>query len=799
MFQIYLKESNKSLTPNYTQLDTEDVDVSTVFSISDISDISSRKDTITKNITFKGTPKNNQAFGYHFFLNKHVDRKLNSDGSDDVTDEKMFFNYIPSRKVDCMIFEDSILILNGSLLLQDANVDKDKNITYDTIVTGKIMILVSVCGDKLLTDLDLSDLKHQYNQEWITGSWGASDLDDSFIDYTQRYNPSNDSYFPQAFEKGSGYVYPFIDYGEKFLDDSYNKDYTHISLHNYRPAIWVKEYINRIFKDAGFTYEIKGDNDFIDRFNSLIIPNNEETLTSPVTSGQSIYKRDSTSTSITQDDNKIVETDTGSFIIHPIQLPTKTGDATFTDYGPDFGDNLKANTKIQFKNGTKVSINVSLTFDAIANSNSSFDATVEVQLMKTSYSTDVNDITGWTVIGSFDIPMTRETSKTDVVASFSVLDTAFDVGDQLCLWVKDDAIIAPGVVLGACTYTITNAEVLLPINDTDTITINAQYGDYILPSAPSGIKQFDFVKSILTLLNLYVYNEKENPTHLYLQPYDDFYSQCKAPYILSTALDWTSKIDYTNGLKINSNLDLPNKYNFTFTEDGDYLNTIYKNKYSEVYGSYTAEDKLGLTDEKDVEVIFSPTPMIIIPGQNMLYGFMADGGTSLSDKKVKQSNIRILYYNGPAYSTNVAYSEDVINGTALTVLEQFTSNIYAQASNYYIQIVNDTNNLISAYTFKHDIHFSKPKEHYFFSSDDYSTLPTSYSNYENQIQELIDQNLFTIECSALLNEIDISNLDFHLPIFIDTGLYGHSYFKIQTVEYSGNTTSSKITLQKIVL
>jgi len=807
MFLIYLLETNKSITPTYTILDAEDVDVSTVFSISDISDISSRKDTITKNITFKGTQTNNRAFGYHFFLNKHVDRKLNSDGSDDTTDEKMFFNYIPSRKVDCKIFEDSILILNGSMLLTSANIDKAGNISYNTIVTGKIVTLKSSLGDKLLTgnsnpddDLDFTDLKHQYVSQVIQDSWGAHDLNSTFINQTQRYDASTETYVYQPYEKGSGYVYPFIDYGEKFQDDDYNKDYSSISIHNYRPAIYVKEYLNRIFKGVGYTYEVKGDSDFIDRFNSLIIPDNEEKLTSTDNSaGQSTYKRDSTNTTITQSDNSIAGTDTKLYFAHPIQLPQQSGDATFTDYGPDYGSNLKTDTLIQFNNGTKVSVSVVLIFDTLENSNTTFDSNVEVQLIKRAYSTNVNDTSGWTVIGSQHIPVAKSTTFTNLSVSFSVLDTQFDVGDQICLWIKDDGYLDGLTPTELCTYSITNTQIQLPISSGSEITIDAQDGNYIIPQIPAGVKQFDFVKSILTLLNLYVYNDKENPTHLYLQPYDDFYSLCKAPSLKTNALNWTNKVDYSKGLIINSNLELPTKYSFTFTEDDDYLNNLYKSKYGEVYGSYITEDKLGLIDAKQVQVIFSPTPMVIIPGQNRLYGFLADGGTSLNEKKVRQSNIRILYYNGAAFSTTIAYAEDRIIDTVLQVSERFTTNIYGQASNYYIKIVNDTNNLISAYTFKYDIHFSAPKEHYFFSTDSYSTLPTSYSYYQNQIQEMIDPNLFTIDCSALLNEIDIGNLDFHNPIFIDTGEYGHSYFKLQSIEYSDNKTPSKITLQKIVI
>jgi hypothetical protein len=825
MFSIYLKETNKSLSPNFTLLDTEDIDVSTVFSISDISDISSRKDTITKNITFKGTSRNNNAFGYHFFLNKHLDRKLNDDGTDDLTDERIFFNYIPSRKVDCMIYEDSILILNGSMLLTSANIDKDGNISYNSIVTGKIVTLKSTLGDKLLTgnaneddDIDFIDLKHQYVSQVIEDSWGASALNSAFIDQTQRYDADTETYSYKAFEKGSGYVYPFIDYGEKFQDDSYNEDYSRVNIHNYRPAIYVKEYMDRILKKAGLTYELKGNGDFIDRFNSLIIPDSSDVFKSIGNGNASQYTRDSQSSPLTEADEKYV-TRPDNYTLHPLPMPISS--SHFTMVGAPFGFDQNENTLIQFTRAITTTVHLDVEIDDMFNRSGSgiygdaVTANIIVEVVRRKYSTDyggtgegdyLDVVSGWDILGSDNFYIESGDTQSHTF-NIDTLPITFALGDQVYARVKLTALWLPtqsDVYQDSCTYSITNVNLTIPKSITDSYILGVKDGDYIIPKPPDNIKQFDFVKSVLTLLNLYIYNENENPTHLFLQPYDDFYSLCKVPYLKTNALNWTNKIDYSNGLSINSNLDLPNKYNFTFKEDSDYLNKTYKDKYGEIYGSYTSDDKLGLTDTKAIELIFSPTPMIEINGLQRIYPFIADGGTSLKDKTVIKSNIRVLFYNGGAYTTSTIFSEDGFGSdTVPTIVDDFTSYVYGQASNYYMSITSDTTAKTSTYTAIYDIHFSHPKELYFQPStqseylDD--TIPTSYGYYFNQINEMIDPNLFLINCTALLNEIDIGNLDFHYPIFIDTGDYGHSYFKLQTIEYSDNKTPSKITLQKIVI
>ena len=99
---------DKTVKSNHVLLDTEDIEISTVFAISDISDISSRKDLITKNITLKGTDTNNQAFGHLFHLNRSADLKLSN---------KLLLNYAPLRTVDCLVYEDNMLILKGTMLV----------------------------------------------------------------------------------------------------------------------------------------------------------------------------------------------------------------------------------------------------------------------------------------------------------------------------------------------------------------------------------------------------------------------------------------------------------------------------------------------------------------------------------------------------------------------------------------------------------------------------------------------------------------------------------------------------------
>ncbi len=68
---------------------------------------------------------------------------------------------------------------------------------------------------------------------------------------------------------------------------------------------------------------------------------------------------------------------------------------------------------------------------------------------------------------------------------------------------------------------------------------------------------------------------------------------------------------------------------------------------------------------------------------------------------------------------------------------------------------------------------------------------------EMQVQELINENLLIMEVKVCLNESDISNLDFSIPIFVNSP-YGNSYFKLLELTYTNSNIPSQVKLQKIV-
>jgi hypothetical protein len=807
-YNIFLVDSE-----NYIELDCDGIDMSTVFSVADIKDISARADTITKEISFKGTKTNNRAFGSMFHLNKVTDSSL---------DNKLFFNYNPLILVDCFVYEDGMLLLKGNIRVLEVDVSKG-SILYGTVITGTFIALKGIIGDKVLynsndkwpdtnatnTGLDFSDLKHHYSQTNIKASWGATiNASNTSIEV---YDTSTSTFVQQDFQYGRGYVYPFIDYGQQFLLDdtnfgqtanTTNNDITIFHVLNYRPAIYVTEYLNRIFNQqdlAGWSYEIKGDYDFKKKFNTLIIPYADEKLQYKFnTDPEHGYTfKFETPTGTTQTQNDLTEYLLVSDLL--CTLSDKSSIPTDTIVQPI---NLASGTSSYLLISRNITANGSLLVDLsdIVNTDSS-KFTFYIQLVSRNASTNsaLTDDVWNTVIAEKSFVVNGNQTYPAGTITIPIADnTEFKSNTNLAVRVKIKTSVI-GSIKSILSFTINDVLLNIPGDTSTPFTAEVIYPtdgtnyDVITPKPPENIKQIDFLKSIMQLFNLYAYTENKNPKHLIFQKYDDFYALADSINIKTNAADWTNKIDYET-FKIISNVTLPKSYLFTYKDDSDWVNDKYKAKFNEPYGTFSFTDSNGVQDESKIELVFSSTPIISVVGTNRYFPALYTG--DLINKSSTATNIRILYYNGLKPCTDFdTYTDQYDASNTRWALGTFiftTSSYYPQATPYYFDATN-------SYPIE-TLNFGRSKEYFFPADGNYINADTAYTSYyKNQITELTNVNMFTIEAQVWLNEFDISNLDLKVPVFIDLGDFGHAYFKILKVEYNDNKTSSLCTFQKIYL
>lgn len=778
-YEIYLVDSSNSI-----KLDTDALDMNTTFSVADVKDISLRKDNITKQVVFKGTKTNNEAFGSMFHLNRVTDSTL---------DNKFLFNYNPLRTVDVLVYEDGMLLLKGNIRVLKTSITNGI-INYYTLITGHFIEFKEILIQKKLSDLNFTDLRHRYKWNNIKDSWDNQ---------TERYNSLTDTFSFTPFSKGSGYVYPYIDYGHIFKHTDSNGNVNNIHGLNFRPAVYLREYFKKIFNQPeldGFSYEIKGDNDFIDRFDSVIIPNSDEKLR---------YRFQGFNLKLSKP-SPLIENHIGNISLNEFERrklitinnittpPTNTiGNwITVQSYlGIMFN---VSNIERNFTSDASVSVN----FSTFANPYGT-RLTVNVVLVERDrdvvYNLPTTD--DWQILGksSFEVP--PNLSGTGFVyvnnqsINFSITEREWSDTKQIALMTT---VVSP-VPIGsygpqAVGWDIDFAEVTFPKNSVTPFTVDILLDsglDIIVPTASEKISQMDFLKAIMTQFNLYVYTEKRRPKHLIFEKYNDYYAMAQANYLPSTALNWSNKIDYSSNIEIKSNIELPKSYVFTYKDDTDFLNADYKKAYGELYGTFRFTDSYGVIDEKKVELLFSPSPVTEYVGSGRVHPaiYTVDN----NNKKPMKSNLRIMFYNGLKNCNTYSVLTDLrvgIDYNVNTIESGLTK--YPQAGSYFLD---------SGYanmTPLTDIHWGIGQYLYFIPTSAHINCPTAYFEYYvDQITDLTNSNVTYVECDVNLNELDITNLDLKEPVFIDLGKEGHAYFKVLKVEYSDNKTFSKVGLQKI--
>ena len=203
---------------------------SLTFSVADIAQPDKRKSTYSKTITIPNSKIANKLFGSAFEINL-------VDGSFDT-----------SKKADMYYTVDGEIIMEGYMQLKSISQTDINDINYNVVLFGNTANLFANIKGKLLEDLDISEFDHPMSNEAVIQSWDFQILENGI---------------PVPFELGKGYVYPLIDYG-------YSTDQITYDVEELAPAIYVKQYWDKVFEDAGATYT----SDFLNSevFKRLIIP-----------------------------------------------------------------------------------------------------------------------------------------------------------------------------------------------------------------------------------------------------------------------------------------------------------------------------------------------------------------------------------------------------------------------------------------------------------------------------------------------------------------------------------------------
>jgi hypothetical protein len=701
----------------------ENVVVPLNFGVSDVRDLTSKTGSFSKSIKIVGTKHNNLVFDNIF----------------DVNAVTLEFNI--NTKQACLIEQDGEIVLDNAII-QLIDVEKistgignDEQIMYTVTVKDTVSELFTDIGSKLLTDLDFSDLNHTYQ---------ASDVIASY-DHVK--------------EDGYKYVLPITD------DAQYN-------LTEMKPAVYVWQYLNRIFSNAGYSYQLDEMQSIgIDK---MLIPYNggkskiseavqveaeviaEETTSQEIdgfsVGGFATYTKLNINTEIKDDQN--IYNPTLSQYTSPFNLyvPNQLEYQIEIDYELIFRNNegsssvylngqISSNPIIECTNGGVFPLGNVAVFAESVNPicyispsgytviDSAFSGYANLPSGDTIISSGINSLN----LTATDIAFT-DVLELQMFTQLSSVPSFFRVSDN-----------APANVEFIVNVNSIKIRVI-PSGESLAFGFPVVMNDFI----PANIKQSDFLKSIFTLFNLFVIPNIDNPKDIILMTRDKYYDS-------GNVKDFTNKLckELPHTLTFLPELTAK-KLTLTYASDTDALNVGYLKNVNEVYGQvqYTFDNEY-IKNEVKKDVIFGASPFLSTPFGATVFGVNGSEPKTLPRIVFDGGKLPCGYYQ--------------INDTPT----QFLSvNEYPYVGHFDAPVNANK-----------DLNFGACD--YYFDNN-YGTIP--YNNLGNTywrrtVAQINSGKLYTVMLNV--NSFDIANLRLNDKIYLD-----RSYWVInKVIDYDANSNA----------
>jgi len=693
MIRLFIEDQELDVNQGFTNQIT--------YAVDDLQNLDSKATAFSKTIVLPGTANNNRLLGNIFEFGA---ANFTVDINDNVG-----YNFNASRSAKMKMEYNGVQVIKGTLRLLEIIIDGHL-IEYEIALFGELGGFFARLGNKKIEELDFADYNHSYTVANITNSWANAN-------------------------QGYGYYYPLIDYGNVSTD---KKNY---DFRAFRPAVFVKELLDKIITGNGYTWE---SNFFNTNFaKRLIIPNNQERLLVNKTQALSATVF-GTLMSLNQAIpyiNPIGDTFTQSDFIGG-SFPTKfIYNATSSSFNVNI--NIQGTTNITENNKYLNPYRVALTYNISLRLNGTI-----INTQTFSYSTtqrnpplnpaDPNNVATYTFpfaynyTGQLNLNTNDEITMTvNTVSSFNIISvyTRFNTPN-------------------ASINIQSQKPILLTPSINDTIQIN--------DTLPLNVKQKDFFASILKMFYLMVTEDKMRERHFIIEPWVDFYDNNRTTY-----LDWSDKVDRSEPIRIKPMSELNARfYQMLYKSDNDWKNEEYRKLYSEGYGDRIYDNGFEFAKETDkTEVIFSATPLIGYTINNVAVDKIVSAIYKKNNGLEQQvaSNIRILQAKNISGKSNWFIQERT--PTSVTNLSSALTT-YGYAG--HLDNPDAPNS---------DLNFGATKELYFTLVAGALSNNLFNAYYSSYLAEITDKNSRLLTVKMKLTESDIYNLDFGRYILIDQVLY----------------------------
>ena len=612
----------------------ENEDIPLSLSVDDFKNVAEKVQSYSKAFNLPATKRNNQIFDNIFEITR--------------TDTGLNFN--PYKRTKAILKQDGFLLFEGYLRMLDIS-DKSGETSYNVNLYSEVVALADVLGDKTFSELDFTELNHEYQKTNIINSW--NDAPSAGITYT---NAST-----SGFRNANDTVkYPFVDWTHEILVGGSSGTGTAATVGNpeytaleqiFRPFINIKYLIDRIFQVVPFTYE----SEFFDTddFKKLYMDFNWGADNNPVYIGNTLYdgfywNENSPNYATTTYSNLLLQTTTGAAPV-TINLP------------PNY------NTTTHIITSTVINESYNINFNFRVDNLDTVVRTIEYRWIYTA-------VGGTPVTVDYYLHNVASSSVSTYNGNFTQVMT--NIGDTLQVQFRSDTGTANKIKQRTGSYAVgSTAQVVFSVGAA-AITTNT-----ILQTLRGELGQWQFLKGIMTMFNLVTLPDEDNPSNIKIEPYKDVFissGDTANPNFFddtSSELDWTEKIDVSE-MKLMPLTDLNKKTIFKFVEDDDdYAFMNYKRQVGgHLYGSkkYDASEFTILAGENEIiaepfaATVIKPldtlVPDFITPA---LYSYNSNDDTS----EAFENSPRIMYNNGVKTIAGYTYNAPLPNGSTAILNE----------------------------------------------------------------------------------------------------------------------------------
>ena len=580
----------------------EDEDIPLSLSVDDFKNVAEKVQSYSKAFNLPATKRNNQIFDNIFEITR--------------TDNGLNFN--PYKRTKAILKQDGFLLFEGYLRMLDIS-DKSGETSYNVNLYSEVVALADVLGDRAFSELDFTELQHEYQKTNIKNSWNDTGTGITYLN-------ASTSGFRDA---NSTVKYPFVDWTHQILVGgstgtgaiSGNPEFTALEQ-IFRPFINIKYLIDRIFQEVPFTYE----SEFFDTddFKKLYMDFNWGADSAPSLVLGTTYL--------------------GGGVLTPTNATTSFtnlqyyGYAYYAQLPPNYNQTTNVLTATQANETYSVNYNDNISATA--------GEVVDFRWLHSNSSGGV--------IQSFDVNSYNTTGVNfNYTGNFQVI---MDIGDTLQPQFKTSGgTVLQQAGVGEVTF----------VQSISAITTNV-----LLQTLRGELSQWEFLKGLLTMFNLVTLPDEDNPSNIKIEPYSDIFLNNPN----SVELDWTDKIDVSE-MKLMPLTDLNKKTIFKFVEDEeDYAFMQYKRETNHLYGSkkYDASEFTILAGED--EIIAEPFAATVVkPLEPQYNDIITPAIYSMNEDETSEgfeNSPRIMFNNGKKTTTN-DYFIPAQNGLASENLTEY--------------------------------------------------------------------------------------------------------------------------------